>query len=146
MLTFTELMFVPEAGVTTGTPTLKLKTALATWLYGPFTLGTNGTLKVKGFKNGFVTSQTASAVFNLTVSSPTIAPPGATSNNSVTVTLNSTPGARLFWTIDGTEPTTSSALYNGPFSLGTNGTLKVKGFRNGFVDSQTSSAVFNLAV
>ncbi|MBI3415409.1 MAG: chitobiase/beta-hexosaminidase C-terminal domain-containing protein [Verrucomicrobia bacterium] len=111
---------------------------------GPFLLQTNGTLKVKGFKNGYTASAVASADFNLTVSTPTIVPAGVATNNAVTVAfIEATPNAKLYWTIDGTEPTPASTLYSGPFTLGTNGTLKVKGFRNGFVASATASADFN---
>jgi hypothetical protein len=115
---------------------------------GSFVLGTNGTLQVKGFKNGFVDSQTVSKAFNLMVASPTISPAGATTNNAVRVTLSSTTAlAQLYWTIDGTEPSpTNGVLYSDSFMLGTNGVLQVKGFRNGFIDSQSASNTFNLVV
>jgi hypothetical protein len=120
---------------------------LSTPYNGPFLLGTNGTLKVKGFKNGFIGSQTVSAAFNMTMSNPTVNPSSASSTNPVTVTFNSsTSGAQFFWTIDGTEPTRSSPLYAGPFPLGTNGTIRVKAIKDGFVDSQISSGIFNLSV
>src|SRR6185369_3163141 len=113
-----------------------------------FVLATNGTLQVKGFKSGFVDSQTISNNFNLAVANPVISPAGATTNNTVNVTLTSlTAGSQLYWTINGTEPaTTNGFLYSGSFVLGTNGTLQVKGFKNGFSDSQTVSNNFNLIV
>jgi hypothetical protein len=113
-----------------------------------FVLGTNGTLQVKGFKNGFIDSQPVSKAFNLTVANPRILPTGATTNNAVRVTLTSaTVLAQLYWTIDGTEPSpTNGVLYSGTFPLGTNGTLQVKGFKNGFIDSQSVSNTFNLVV
>ncbi|MEO8427735.1 MAG: chitobiase/beta-hexosaminidase C-terminal domain-containing protein, partial [Verrucomicrobiota bacterium] len=108
----------------------------------------NGTLQVKGFKNGFVDSQTVSNNFNLTVANPVILPTGATTNNAVNVTLTSlTSGAQLYWTIDSTDPSpTNGILYTNTFALGTNGTLQVKGFKNGFIDSQSVSNTFNLVV
>src|SRR6185369_14558287 len=104
----------------------------------PFILGTNGTLKVRGFKNGYLNSQLANAVFNLAVGNPVIVPSGLATNNTVVVRLiSATPQARLYWTLDGTEPSpTNGFLYTSPFVLSTNGTLQVKGFRNGFIDSQ----------
>src|SRR5258705_426999 len=86
--------------------------------------------------------------FNLTVANPVIFPAGATTNNTVNVTLTSlTAGAQLYWTIDSTEPSpTNGFLYTSSFVLGTNGTLQVKGFKNGFIDSQTISNNFNLTV
>ena len=88
-------------------------------------LGTNGTLQVKAFKNGFVDSQTVSNGFNLTVANPVISPAGASTNNTLNVTLTSlTAGARLYWTIDGTDPTpVDGILYTNTFALGTNGSV-----------------------
>ncbi|MEK7678248.1 MAG: chitobiase/beta-hexosaminidase C-terminal domain-containing protein [Verrucomicrobiota bacterium] len=114
---------------------------------GKFTLGTNGVLKVKGFKDGYVSSAIVSSAFNLVVAKPKITPAGATNNNAVTVALESTtPGAQVYWTIDGSDPATNSALYAGSFSLATNGVLKARGFTNGFVASEIASAPFNLKV
>src|SRR5258705_6815152 len=86
--------------------------------------------------------------FNLTVANPVISPAGATTNNTVNVTLTSlTAGAQLYWTIDGTEPSQANGiLYSGSFVLSTNGTLQVKAFKNGFIDSQTVSNNFSLTV
>ncbi|MDW8310499.1 MAG: chitobiase/beta-hexosaminidase C-terminal domain-containing protein, partial [Verrucomicrobiales bacterium] len=116
---------------------------------GPFLLGTNGTLKAKGFKNGYVASSTASAVFNLAVAKPLILPGGATNHNSVTVTLlTATEGAQLYWTIDGRDPRPGAAgttLYTGPFTLDRDGTLKVLGVKKGYLDSEIVSAEFQLS-
>src|SRR4029453_17247529 len=93
-------------------------------------------------------SQTISDNFNLTVANPVISPAGAITNNTVKVTLTSaTGGAQLYWTLDGTDPSPSNGfLYTSPFVLGTNGTLQVKGLKNGFVSSQTISGNFSLTV
>jgi sugar lactone lactonase YvrE len=115
---------------------------------GAFLLGTNGTLKAKGFKNGYVASQTASAVFNLTVAKPLIIPGGATTNNTVKVELvTATDGAKIYWTIDGKDPKPGEAnttLYAGPFDLAKDGTLKVQAFKNGYLASEVASAEFHL--
>ncbi|MBI3415408.1 MAG: chitobiase/beta-hexosaminidase C-terminal domain-containing protein [Verrucomicrobia bacterium] len=115
---------------------------------GPFRLGTNGTLLVKAFKSGFLESEVASAVFDLTVATPVLVPLGSVANNPVTVTLTSaTTGAELYWTIDGTEPTpTNGTLYTEPFVLAASGNFKVKGYRRGFQPSATVSAEFDFAV
>src|SRR5258705_9502304 len=79
--------------------------------------------------------------FNLTVANPVISPAGATTNNTVNVTLTSlTAGAQLYWTIDrkDTAPT-NGFLYTSSVVFGTNGTLQVKGGKNGFIARQTDS-------
>lgn len=115
---------------------------------GPFRLGTNGTLLVKAFKSGFLESEVASASFNLTASPPIILPPGASSNNPVTVTLSTaTTGAEIYWTIDGTEPAPGNGtLYTEPFALAASGNFKAKAYRNGFLPSTTVSAGFDFSV
>ena len=116
-----------------------------------FTLTNNGLLKVRGFKSGYADSGIVSANFSLTNAAPVIFPPGATNNNDVAVTLSTTTaGATIVWTIDGSEPAITPFTTNGnvsvSFNLGTNGTLKAKSFRNGLVDSPTASANFSLSV
>lgn len=114
---------------------------------GPFLLARSGTLFVRGFKAGFLSSEIGRADFQFFVANPEILPRGAESNNPVAITLSTaTGGAQLRWTIDGSEPTIHSTLYQGPFLLGTNGPLRVKGFRNGFAPSATVSADFRLTV
>lgn len=77
------------------------------------------------------------------VSPPTITPGGVAFTNSATVTLSDAmPGASVYYTLDGSTPTTRSELYTGPFVL-TNATLvTAKGIKTGFADSAVSSAMF----
>jgi hypothetical protein len=66
-----------------------------------------------------------SSVFGQSVAIPVITPAPGSFNNSVTVTINdATPGAVIFYTTDGTIPTTSSKKYIGPFTLTANATVQ----------------------
>ncbi len=77
------------------------------------------------------------------VATPTISPNGGTFTDSTTVTLASaTEGAVIYYTLDGSEPTTSSILYSSPLQLTNTATIKAKGFLGGFSPSASSSATF----
>ena len=72
--------------------------------------------------------------------------------NEIKVALGSaTEGAKLYYTLDGKEPTEASTLYKEPITLSKTTTLKVKGFKEGYASSRTFSvdatkAVFHNAV
>ncbi|MDE6576821.1 MAG: chitobiase/beta-hexosaminidase C-terminal domain-containing protein, partial [Muribaculaceae bacterium] len=54
----------------------------------------------------------------------TASPAGGTFSSSVTVTLSVTPNTDIFYTVDGTTPSTSSARYTSPLSFTQTTTLK----------------------
>ncbi len=57
-----------------------------------------------------------------------------------------TPGAAVFYTLDGSEPTSSSARYTGPFALVDGGVVKAKACREDMLDSATGTTEFSLLV
>ncbi len=74
---------------------------------------------------------------------PTITPNGGTFTNSVTITLaDSASGAALYYTVDGTTPTTSSILYTEPFVVTNSLTVNVIAAESGYVNSTEASATF----
>ena len=78
-----------------------------------------------------------------TVSAPTIAPNGGTFTDSQTVTITcDTEGARIYYTTDGSEPTTSSTLYSVPITLTETTTIKAIAVKDGMTDSEAVTAVF----
>lgn len=78
---------------------------------------------------------------------PTISPNGATSSTPVEVTLaTTTPGASIYYTLDGSTPTTASVLYSAPFTLQASATLMARAVAPGFGDSAVSSADFIIDV
>jgi hypothetical protein len=74
---------------------------------------------------------------------PTITPDGGAFNQSVTVTLN-TPAtnAAVYYTLDGSLPTTNSLLYSTPLLLTSNVNVAASAFETNFDNSITVSALF----
>jgi hypothetical protein len=74
------------------------------------------------------------------VTAPSISPDGGPFVDSVTVTLATpTPGAEIFYTTDGSDPTPSSYLYGGPLTLTESATLKAKAFVAGEESAVTTA-------
>ncbi len=76
---------------------------------------------------------------------PVITPNGGTFSQSVSVTL--TPpntNATLYYTLDGTLPTTNSFLYSTPLALTNSATVTANAFEPGFNNSVAASAAFTV--
>jgi hypothetical protein len=77
------------------------------------------------------------------VSTPRISPPGGVFEQSTTVTLASQPGADIYYTTNGSEPSeTSGTLYSGPFGVSATTTVKAIAVRHGLANSGVATATF----
>ncbi|HLH56199.1 MAG TPA: chitobiase/beta-hexosaminidase C-terminal domain-containing protein [Verrucomicrobiae bacterium] len=77
------------------------------------------------------------------LSAPVIAPAGGVFTNSVIVTIsNTSPGSVIYYTTDGTTPTTNSTLYSGPFVLTKTTTVQAISAQPGYVNSGAATASF----
>lgn len=80
------------------------------------------------------------------VSIPTILPRGGQYSRFVRVKLRcATTGAVIYYTIDGTAPTTSSNVYRLPFTLDSSATVKAEAVKSGYNGSAIASAIFGIA-
>ena len=93
----------------------------------------------------YMGSQSALSVYgnlNLLVV-PQIAPNGGIFTNSINVTLsNSVSGATMYYTLDGSTPTTGSTLYTGPFAITKTCGLNVIAAVPGSPNSAVATATF----
>jgi len=79
---------------------------------------------------------------------PALAPPGITPNGgsfigSIGVTLSPPDtNATLYYTLDGSLPTTNSSVYSGSFNLFSNATVSANAFETGYNNSVAAGALF----
>jgi hypothetical protein len=81
-----------------------------------------------------------------TVATPTFTPAAGTYNNGPSVTLASTSGATIRYTLDGSTPTsTSGTVYSGAISVTSTGTtIKAMAYKAGMANSPVSTATYTL--
>jgi len=124
-------------------------TSSSTQYTGAFTVSNSCTVKTRGFKSGYTDSDVASANFTINptpkVATPSISPNGGTFTSSQQVELFcSTSDAEIRYTTNETTPTSSSTLYTGAFTINSSCTVKTRGFKDGYTDSDVASASFTI--
>ena len=109
----------------------------------------NGTLK-KYVKDATTTpefnsnSQLISLIDKVKV--PTFSPAaGAVAANTEVTISTTTEGATIYYTTDGTNPTTSSSIYSAPVSIDAAKTIKAFAVKDGHPDSDIATAAYTIA-
>lgn len=160
--------FAPGAGTYTGAQSVTITTATAgaTIRYttngttptaasaqysGPINVATSQTLKAIGIKAGMTNSAVASAAYTInpntggTVATPTFNPPGGNYAGSQSVSIfSATAGATLYYTSNGTTPTTASTVYVGPITVSVTTTLKALAVKAGMTNSAVASNTYTI--
>lgn len=77
-------------------------------------------------------------------STPGITTSDAADGKNITITC-STPGAAIYYTLDGSNPTTSSSKYTAPFKLTKTITVKAIAAASGYTNSATASKTIEVA-
>jgi Chitobiase/beta-hexosaminidase C-terminal domain len=95
---------------------------------------------------GFSASSVGSATYTIQLAStatPTFSPGTGTYTSAQSVTISdTTPGSTIYYTTNGTTPTTSSAVYNTAISVTASSTLKALAVAPGFAQSAVASATY----
>ena len=82
-----------------------------------------------------------------TVATPTSSQPsGIIDYGSQVILSTTTTGATIRYTVDGSDPTESSLIYNSPITITQSLTLKAKAFKSGYLPSQISTYNYQVLV
>ena len=93
---------------------------------GPITVNTAETIQAIATGGGFTPSPVVSAAYTIatTVATPTFTPAAGTFASAQTVSISdSTSGASIFYTLDGSTPSASSTPYTGPITVSSTETI-----------------------
>jgi hypothetical protein len=114
---------------------------------GAITVTSTKTIKALATASGQTTSATASAAYTIEsqVATPTFSPVAGTYTSAQNVTISSTTAsATIYYTTNGSTPTSGSTLYSGPVAVASNTTLKALATESGFFDSAVGSAIYTI--
>ena len=96
-------------------------------------------------KDGRADSNMASARFALRVSTPAFHPGSGTYSAAQTVSITTrAAGETIYYTTDGSTPTTGSTLYTRPLTIRQTTTVKAIGVRRGFTASAAGTATYTM--
>ena len=131
---------------TEGTP----PTMNSTQYTGPITVSSSQTIAAIATATGYATSAVGSATYTFgtpIAATPTfsIAPGTYTSVQNVAIS-DATPGATIYYTVDGTTPTTSTTVYSGPITVSTTETIEAIAIANGYAASAVASTTYTMFV
>lgn len=130
-----------------------LQSGVATFNYNPSALAANSYEFTAIYAGDATYATSTSSAQTLTVSSlpqaatPTFSPAAGSYGSPQTVTISdTTSGVTLFYTNDGTTPTTSSAVYNGPITVNSTETIKAIAAGSSYTNSAVATATYTISL
>jgi hypothetical protein len=114
---------------------------------GPITVSATETLNAIAAETGYSNSPVATAVYTIksTLPAPAFSPAGGTYTASQTVSIgDATAGTTIYYTTNGSTPTTSSAVYSGPITVSATETLNAIAAETGYSNSPVATAVYTI--
>ncbi len=142
----------PSVTITDATPSASIFYVIGNGIPQPYSaplmLTSSTTVTAIAGGSGFVTSDPAHATFTVNLApppAPTIDPPAGTYTAPLDISMSdSVSNAEIYYTLDGTTPTSASAKYSGSLRLYGSKTVKAIAIANGGLVSSTATSSYTL--
>jgi uncharacterized repeat protein (TIGR03803 family) len=126
-------------------------TASSTKYTVAITVGSTETIEAIAVASGYSNSAVASATYTITpvvmpvAATPAFSPAAGTYSAAQSVSISdATAGATIYYTTNGTAPTTSSTKYTGAITVGSTETIEAVAVASGYTDSSVASATYTI--
>jgi hypothetical protein len=124
-------------------------TTASTTYSSAITVSSTETVKALATHSGYSNSAVGSAAYTISlpvVATPTFSPAGGDYSSSQTVTISdTTSGATIYYTTNGSTPTTASSVYSSAISVTATETLEALATHSGDTNSAIASAVYTIS-
>jgi beta-glucanase (GH16 family) len=116
----------------------------------PIAVSTTTTIEAIATASGYTNSAVATGVYTITAppaATPTFSPaPGAYSSAQNVALSDSTAGAAIYYTTNGTTPTTGSNLYSSPIAVSSTTTIEAIAAASGYSNSAVAKGVYTITL
>jgi len=118
---------------------------------GSITVSASETLEAIAVATGYTNSPVATAAYTINISgttlpAPSISPPAGIYTTAQSVTISdSTAGTTIYYTTNGTTPTTSSSVYSGSITVSVSETLEAIAVATGYSNSAATTAAYTIS-
>jgi hypothetical protein len=120
-------------------------TVLANTAIVGFTGGTGGNVSTQNILSWTYTPTASTAPPPATTATPTLTPASGTYTGSQSVSIaDTTSGAAIYYTTNGTMPSTSSTAYTGPITVSGSETIEALAVASGLTNSAVGSATYTI--
>jgi hypothetical protein len=123
-------------------------TTSSTVYAAPITVSSTKTIQAMATAPGYGNSALASAAYTITLrpaATPTFTPPAGSYTAAQTVAIaTTTPGATIYYTVDGSTPTTSSTVYTAPVAVSSTQIIQAIATATSYGESALTSAAYTI--
>jgi hypothetical protein len=120
-------------------------TTASTVYTGPIAVLSTTTIEAIAAGNGYGSSAIGFGVYKIVAATPTVSPMSGTYTTPQSVTLaDSTPGASIYYTTNGSTPTTASTQYTGAISVSASTTIKAIAVAPGYAQSAIVTGIYTI--